>query len=65
LDLGGRALLARAAERLRLWARGHHRVLRVVGTLADLEGASTVARRHLAGSTFLGCQWTLQGAVSN
>jgi len=55
LDLGGRALLARAAERLRLSARGYHRVLRVARTLADVEGAPTV-RRHLAGSTFLGRQ---------
>ena len=46
---GYRALLARAAERLPLSARGHHRVLRVARTLADLEGAPTVARRHLAG----------------
>jgi len=44
----GRALLARAAERLRLSARGYHRVLRVARTLADLEGAPIVARRHVA-----------------
>ena len=44
----GRALLARAAERLRLSARGYHRVLRVARTLADLEGAPIVARRHIA-----------------
>jgi magnesium chelatase family protein len=44
----GRALLARAAERLRLSARGYHRVLRVARTLADLEGAPVVARRHVA-----------------
>ena len=44
----GRALLARAAERLRLSARGYHRVLRVARTLADLEGAPVVARRHIA-----------------
>ena len=61
----GRAPLARAAERLRLWARGYHRVLRVVRTFADLEDASTLARRHLAGSTFFGRQWALQGGISN
>ncbi len=44
----GRALLCRAAERLRLSARGYHRVLRVARTLADLEGALIVARRHIA-----------------
>jgi magnesium chelatase family protein len=44
----GRTLLVRAAERLRLSARGYHRVLRVARTLADLDGAATVARRHVA-----------------
>ncbi len=44
----GGALLQRAAERLRLSARGYHRVLRVARTLADLDGAADVARRHVA-----------------
>jgi magnesium chelatase family protein len=44
----GRTLLTRAAERLRLSARGFHRVLRVARTLADLEGSTSVARRHIA-----------------
>ncbi|MGE5271859.1 MAG: ATP-binding protein [Thiohalocapsa sp.] len=44
----GCALLTRAAERLRLSARGYHRVLRVARTLADLDGAAVVARRHVA-----------------
>jgi magnesium chelatase family protein len=44
----GRALLLGAADRLRLTARGYHRVLRVARTLADLDGAATVARRHIA-----------------
>ena len=47
-DAAGRALLARAAERLRLSARGYHRVMRVARTLADLEGAPVVGRRHIA-----------------
>ena len=47
-EAAGRALLTRAAERLRLSARGYHRVLRVARTLADLDGAATVARRHVA-----------------
>jgi magnesium chelatase family protein len=46
----GSALLQRAAERLRLSARGYHRVLRVARTLADLDGAATVTRRHVAGA---------------
>jgi magnesium chelatase family protein len=44
----GRKLLTDAAERLKLSARGYHRVLRVARTLADLEGAETVARVHVA-----------------
>jgi magnesium chelatase family protein len=44
----GGALLQRAAERLRLSARGYHRVLRVARTLADLDGAAGVARQHIA-----------------
>jgi len=47
-DPAGRTLLQRAAERLMLSARGYHRVLRVARTLADLEGAATVARHHVA-----------------
>ena len=47
-EAAGRALLVRAAERLRLSARGYHRVLRVARTLADLEGSLDVARRHVA-----------------
>ena len=47
-EASGRALLLRAAERLRLSARGYHRVLRVARTLADLEGSSRVERCHIA-----------------
>lgn len=47
-DESGRKLLADAAERLRLSARGYHRVLRVARTIADLAGAETVSRVHLA-----------------
>ena len=36
-DGAGRALLGEAAERMRLSARGYHRVLRVARTLADLD----------------------------
>jgi len=44
----GRDLLAQAAERFRLSARGYHRVLRVARTLADLDGADGVGRAHVA-----------------
>jgi magnesium chelatase family protein len=44
----GRKLLSDAAERLRLSARGYHRVLRVARTLADLEASDPVRRIHIA-----------------
>jgi magnesium chelatase family protein len=44
----GAALLTQAAERLRLSARGYHRVLRVARTLADLAGAEAVGRAQIA-----------------
>jgi len=47
-DAAGRALLAEAAERMRLSARGYHRVLRVARTLADLAGVDGVRRIHVA-----------------
>ena len=47
-DAEGRALLLKVAERLRLSARGYHRVLRVARTVADLEGSERVRRPHVA-----------------
>ena len=47
-DAEGRRLLADAAERMKLSARGYHRVLRVARTLADLEAAPSVRRIHIA-----------------
>jgi magnesium chelatase family protein len=47
-DTEGRAMLARAADRLSLSARGYHRVLRVARTIADLAGAETVSAPHVA-----------------
>lgn len=44
----GKRLLADAADRLRLSARGWHRVLRVARTLADLEAVDRVRRIHVA-----------------
>jgi magnesium chelatase family protein len=58
-----RALLVRAAERLRLSARGYHRVLRVARTLADLEDAPVVARRHIAEALSYRPPATLSGAA--
>ncbi|RVT94811.1 YifB family Mg chelatase-like AAA ATPase [Sphingomonas crocodyli] len=47
-DDAGRKLLAQAAEAMRLSARGYHRVLRVARTIADLGGAESVGRIHVA-----------------
>jgi magnesium chelatase family protein len=47
-DAAGRTLLVDAADRLKLSARGFHRVLRVARTLADLEGGGPVRRTHIA-----------------
>jgi magnesium chelatase family protein len=47
-DAAASALLRQAAEAMRLSARGYHRVLKVARTLADLDGADSVGRIHLA-----------------
>ncbi len=47
-DEAGRALLAQAAEAMRLSARGYTRILRVARTIADLAGAQSVGRIHIA-----------------
>ena len=47
-DSGGQALIRDAADRMRLTARGFHRVLKVARTIADLDGARDVGRIHLA-----------------
>ncbi len=47
-DGEGQKLLTEAVERLKLSARGYHRVLRVARTLADLEGEENVRRLHVA-----------------
>jgi len=44
----GRRLLLQASERFHLSARGYHRVLKVARTIADLAGAATVDRPHIA-----------------
>jgi magnesium chelatase family protein len=47
-DAAGRALLTQAAEKMKLSARGYHRVLRVARTLADLAGGGAVTKAHIA-----------------
>ncbi len=47
-DGDGVSLLAQATERMKLSARGYHRVLRVARTLADLDGKDAVRRAHVA-----------------
>ncbi|MGH6719715.1 MAG: YifB family Mg chelatase-like AAA ATPase [Alphaproteobacteria bacterium] len=47
-DGDGISLLAHATERMKLSARGYHRVLRVARTLADLDGKESVRRAHVA-----------------
>ena len=47
-DADGRRLLQDAVEAMRFSARAYHRILKVARTLADLDGATTVGRIHLA-----------------
>jgi magnesium chelatase family protein len=47
-EQAGRKLLDEAAERMKLSARGYHRVMRVARTLADLEAVETPTRAHIA-----------------
>lgn len=47
-DAAGARLLSEAAERMKLSARGYHRVLKVARTIADLSCADGVAKTHIA-----------------
>jgi magnesium chelatase family protein len=47
LDDAGRKLIRDASDRLRLSARGFHRVLKLARTIADLQGSTEVLRSHL------------------
>lgn len=44
----GLDLIRTAADRMKLTARGFHRVLKVARTLADLDGVETIKRLHIA-----------------
>jgi magnesium chelatase family protein len=48
VDADGMKLVREAADRMRLSARGFHRILKVGRTLADLDGEPNVRRLHLA-----------------
>ncbi len=48
LDDAGRNLVSDASDRLRLSARGFHRILKLARTIADLHAAPNVLRPHLA-----------------
>ena len=47
-DEAGKQLLHDAAARMKLTARGYHRVLKVARTLADLESTEQISRLHIA-----------------
>ena len=47
-DEAGRKLMNDAVDKLKLSARGYHRILRVARTLADLESAKTISCTHIA-----------------
>jgi magnesium chelatase family protein len=48
LDDGGERTLEMAVRRMGLSARAHDRILKVARTIADLDGAQTVAAKHVA-----------------
>jgi magnesium chelatase family protein len=47
-DDAAKALLQKAAEQMKLSARGYHRVLRLARTIADLDAAPTITQPHIA-----------------
>ena len=46
-DHEGKVLLGKAVEKMRLSARGYHRILRVSRTIADLEECESIQRHHI------------------
>ena len=47
LDRNTQSLLVDAAEKMKLSARGYHRVLRVARMIADLAGSDSIDRAHV------------------
>lgn len=56
-------LLRKAADSLRLSARGFHRTLRVARTLADLESCEKVLRHHIAEALSYRCEVLKRGSA--
>ncbi len=52
VDAKGRDILAQAVERRGLSARAFGKVLRVARTIADMDGASSIAARHVTEAVF-------------
>ena len=48
LSAATQSLLVQAAEKMKLSARGYHRILRVARTIADLAGETDIATPHIA-----------------
>ncbi|MFN2355452.1 MAG: magnesium chelatase, partial [Desulfopila sp.] len=48
IDGEGKRLLEKSVERLGLSARAYHRILKIGRTIADLDGAKSIKRHHLA-----------------
>ncbi len=48
LDARSEEIMIAAADRFRLSARGIHRVLKLARTIADLDAAGSIAKKHLA-----------------
>lgn len=63
MDAAGRSFLTDAANTLALSARGYHRMLKLGRTLADLDGADTVSRLHLAEALSLRGETVLRQAA--